>query len=50
MERAILISKPIEVSPTVPSARVQYLELADYFESEGNLDLARFYRTLAQEY
>lgn len=50
MEKAILISKPEVIVPTVPSARVQYLDLADYFESAGDLDLARFYRSLAQEY
>lgn len=49
MEKAILIFKP-EVSSTVPSTRAQYLDLADYFESVGEIDLARFYRTLAQEY
>lgn len=50
MEKARLISLPTEVSPVVPSARRQYLDLADYFESVGDLDLARFYRYLAQEY
>lgn len=48
--KAILISRPEISVPTVPSARVQYLDLADYFESVGDLDLARFYRNLAQEY
>ena len=49
MEKARLISRPDIVSPSVPSARVQYLDLADYFEGQGDLDLARFYRNLAQE-
>ena len=49
MEKARLISKP-EISPMVPSARVQYLDLAEYFEGQGELELARFYRNLAQEY
>ena len=50
MERAILISRPDTVSPSVPSARQQYMDLAEYFEGQGDLDLARFYRNLAQEY
>lgn len=48
--KAVLISRPDTVSPSVPSTRQQYMDLADYFESEGELDLARFYRNLAQEY
>ena len=48
--KAILISRPEVSVPTVPSTRVQYLDLAEYFEKKGNLDLARFYRNLAQEY
>ena len=34
----------------VPSARQQYMDLAEYFEGQGELELARFYRNLAQEY
>ena len=49
MEKARLISLPDTIS-SVPSPRQQYLELAKYFEAEGELDLARFYRNLAQEY
>ena len=48
MEKARLISQP--VIPVIPSPRQQYLELAQYFEKEGEIDLARFYRNLAQEY
>lgn len=47
--KARLISRPDIVSPSVPSARVQYLDLAEYYEKQGDLDLARFYRNLAQE-
>lgn len=46
--KARIISRPTD--PVIPSPRQQYLELAKYFEAEGNLDLARFYRNLAQEY
>ena len=31
----------------VPSAREQYLDLAAYFEGQGEADLATFYRELA---
>lgn len=48
MEKARLISRP--ESSTVPSARQQYMDLAEYFEGQGELELARFYRNLAQEY
>ena len=47
--KARLISLPVVISPSVPSARVQYLDLAEYYEKQGDLDLARFYRNLAQE-
>ena len=50
MEKAILITRPTEVLPVIPSTRQQYMDLAEYFEGQGNLDLARFYRNLAQEY
>lgn len=50
MEKARLIFKPEAPVPTVPSTRVQYMDLAEYFEGQGEIELARFYRNLAQEY
>lgn len=48
--KAKIISLPTNVIPVVPSARQQYLDLASYFEKEGDVELAKFYRTLAQAY
>ena len=49
MEKARLIYKPEVSSPSVPSTRRQYMDLAEYFEEQEDLELARFYRNLAQE-
>lgn len=46
--KAKIISLPTDI--IVPSARQQYLDLASYFEKEGETELAKFYRNLAQEY
>lgn len=46
--KAKIISLP--TNNVVPSARQQYLDLASYFEKEGEAELAKFYRNLAQTY
>lgn len=48
--RAKIISLPTKITPAVPSVRQQYMDLAAYFEGEGDVELAKFYRTLALEY
>lgn len=34
----------------VPSERQQYLDLAEYFASIGEIDLSKFYEELSHEY
>ena len=44
MEKCRIIFKPA----VVPSAREQYLDLSRYFQEQGDLYLADFYKELAE--
>lgn len=44
MEKCKVIFKPV----VVPSAKEQYFDLSRHFQEQGDIDLANFYRELAE--